>query len=83
MDSKNQPAERRVLRLPLPPCEECAGTNVHVATRVDPIPVLPLPGLPAYVERRETRPGVDWPEQLDSHFARQLSRCTRYLPVSE
>jgi hypothetical protein len=35
MDSKSQPAERRVVRLPLPPCEECASTNVHVATRVD------------------------------------------------
>ena len=35
MDTHNRPVERRIYRLQLPPCEECARTNVHVATRVD------------------------------------------------
>jgi hypothetical protein len=35
MASQNRPVERRVPRQPLPPCDQCASTNVHVATRVD------------------------------------------------
>jgi hypothetical protein len=35
MDSQNRPVERRILRQPLPPCEACGRTNVHVATRTE------------------------------------------------
>jgi len=35
MATQHRPVERRVLRQPLPPCEQCASTNVHVATRVE------------------------------------------------
>jgi hypothetical protein len=35
MDTQPRPVERRVIRHPLPPCEACGGTNVHVATRTE------------------------------------------------
>ena len=35
MATQNRPVERRVLRHPLPPCEACGRTNVHVATRTE------------------------------------------------
>jgi hypothetical protein len=35
MDTPPRPVERRVLRHPLPPCEQCGRTNVHVATRTE------------------------------------------------
>jgi hypothetical protein len=35
MATQDRPVERRLLRQPLPPCDQCASTNVHVATRVD------------------------------------------------
>ena len=35
MDTQSRRVERRLNRLPVPPCEQCASTNVHVALRVD------------------------------------------------
>ena len=35
MATQNRPVERRLYRQPLPPCDECKGTNVHVASRVE------------------------------------------------
>ena len=34
-DTQPRPVERRVIRHPLPPCEACGGTDVHVATRTE------------------------------------------------
>jgi hypothetical protein len=77
-----QESTRRAARRPAA-ASDLRGMRWHERPRRDPrgpIPVFPLSGLPAYVERRETRSGVDCPEQLGFAFRNEHSCCTTSLP---
>ena len=77
--------DRRVLRLSLPPCQQCASTNVHVATRVDRFLYIRCRDCSSTWSVRKPTPAWDAPMRTDRPVRTEQEprdSCTRYSSAS-